>query len=133
MPRAQTRSKTGKRLTRADGEQLQRSLFEFVDEGLVDSDLERDVACFLDEQEQLLFWYRSVPRRDYFIQGWQPNRIWPDFVAARNIDRFTDGRFAKAFLRKGRFEPVLAEIPVDLITNPRVGLIGAVEMAARLL
>ena len=54
-------------------------------------------------------------------------------VAARNIDRFTDGRFAKAFLRKGRFEPVLAEIPVDLITNPEVGLIGAVEMAARLL
>ncbi len=27
----------------------------------------------------------------------------------------------------------LREIPVDLITNPKVGLIGAVEMAARLL
>lgn len=54
-------------------------------------------------------------------------------VAARNIDRFTDGRFIQAFMRKGRFESVLAEIPVDLITNPKVGLIGAVEMAARLL
>lgn len=54
-------------------------------------------------------------------------------VAARNIERFTDGRFIKAFLRKGRFEPVLEEIPVDLITNPKVGLIGAVERAARLL
>jgi len=43
-------------------------------------------------------------------------------VAARNVDRFTDGRFSQAFLRKGRFEPVLAEIPVDLITNPKVGL-----------
>ena len=53
-------------------------------------------------------------------------------VAARNIDRFTDGRFAAAFVRKGRFEPVLREIPVDLIINPKVGLIGAVEMAARL-
>ena len=52
-------------------------------------------------------------------------------IASRNIDRFTDGRFAQAFIRKGRFEPVLAEIPVDLITNPKVGLIGAVEMAAR--
>ena len=54
-------------------------------------------------------------------------------VAARNVDRFTDGRFASAFVRKGRFEPVLREIPVDLITNSKVGLIGAVEMAARLL
>ena len=54
-------------------------------------------------------------------------------VAARNVDRFTDGRFSQAFLRKGRFEPLLAEIPVDLITNPKVGLIGAVEMATRLL
>lgn len=54
-------------------------------------------------------------------------------VAARNIERFTDGRFATAFVRKGRFEALLREIPVDLITNPKVGLIGAVEMAARLL
>lgn len=83
VPGSQTRSKTGKRMTRADGAQLQRSLFEFVDDAEVDNPLERDVACFLDEQEQLLFWYRSVPRRDYYIQGWQPNKIWPDFVAAR--------------------------------------------------
>jgi glucokinase len=53
-------------------------------------------------------------------------------VAAKNIDQFTDGRFMQAFLRKGRFQHILAEIPVNLITNPKVGLLGAAEMAARM-
>ncbi len=52
-------------------------------------------------------------------------------VAAKNIDRFTDGRFMQAFLRKGRFQNILAAIPVNLITNPKVGLLGAAEMAMR--
>jgi glucokinase len=38
----------------------------------------------------------------------------------------------QAFLRKGRFQHILAEIPVNLITNPKVGLLGAGEMAARM-
>ena len=52
-------------------------------------------------------------------------------VAAKNIDRFTDGRFMEAFLRKGRFQNILAAIPVNLITNAKVGLLGAAEMAMR--
>lgn len=53
-------------------------------------------------------------------------------VAAKNIEQFTDGRFMQAFLRKGRFQHILADIPVNLITNPKVGLLGAAEMAARM-
>jgi len=53
-------------------------------------------------------------------------------IAARNLDWFTDGRFVEAFLRKGRFHDMLRDIPVNLIANPRVGLIGATEMARRL-
>jgi glucokinase len=53
-------------------------------------------------------------------------------VAAKNIEQFTDGRFMSAFLRKGRFQHILAAIPVNLITNPKVGLLGAAEMAARM-
>ena len=52
-------------------------------------------------------------------------------VAAKNIDQFTDGRFINAFLRKGRFQHILAAMPVNLITNPKVGLLGAAEMAVR--
>ena len=53
-------------------------------------------------------------------------------VAAKNIARFTDGRFIGAFLRKGRFRPLMETIPVDLIVNEQVGLMGAVEGARRL-
>lgn len=50
-------------------------------------------------------------------------------IAAKNIERFTDGRFLVAFTSKGRLNPVLSAIPILLIANPNVGLIGAAEMA----
>src|SRR5438874_10676553 len=49
---------------------------------------ERAVATFLEAQEQLFFWYRNRSRHDYFVQGWQPNRIYADFI-------FTTAREAK--------------------------------------
>jgi len=53
-------------------------------------------------------------------------------IAAKNTKYFTDGRFMAAFLRKGRFRELLAEMPVDLIMNEKVGLLGAAEMARRI-
>ncbi|PYQ53494.1 MAG: glucokinase [Acidobacteria bacterium] len=53
-------------------------------------------------------------------------------IAAKNIKFFTDGKFVKAFLRKGRFQEMLREMPIDLITDEMVGLRGAAEMARRL-
>jgi glucokinase len=53
-------------------------------------------------------------------------------VAAKNTKFFTDGRFVKAFLRKGRFREMLEEMPIDLITDEKVGLRGAAEMARRI-
>jgi glucokinase len=52
-------------------------------------------------------------------------------IAAKNIAWFTDGRFVEAFLRKGRFRSLMDTIPVDLIVNEEVGLIGAIEGARR--
>jgi glucokinase len=53
-------------------------------------------------------------------------------VAAKNTRHFTNGRFVEAFTRKGRFTPLLQSIPVDVIVNASVGLMGAAEMARRL-
>lgn len=50
-------------------------------------------------------------------------------IAAKNRHRFTDGRFLEAFLRKGRFRALMETIPVDLITNQEVGLLGALARA----
>jgi glucokinase len=54
-------------------------------------------------------------------------------IAAKNVRWFTDGRFLEAFTRKGRFADVMRTIPVRLIVNEKVGLIGAVEGARRAL
>lgn len=54
-------------------------------------------------------------------------------VAAKNRARLTDGRFLEAFHRKGRFRGIMETIPVDLIINEEVGLIGAIEGARRAL
>jgi glucokinase len=53
-------------------------------------------------------------------------------IAAKNTKFFTDGRFVNAFLRKGRFHEMMQEIPIDLITDEKVGLRGAAEMARRI-
>jgi len=42
--------------------------------------LEREVASFLDEQGPLYFWYRNIPHRGYYVQGWQKPRIYADFI-----------------------------------------------------
>lgn len=50
-------------------------------------------------------------------------------IAAKNRQWFTDGRFLEAFLRKGRFRDVMETMPVDLIVNEQVGLLGALRRA----
>lgn len=52
-------------------------------------------------------------------------------IAAKNLPFFTDGRFVEAFLRKGRFRGIMETIPVDLVADETVGLVGAVEFARR--
>lgn len=47
-------------------------------------------------------------------------------IAAKNVDRFTDGSFIESFSRKGRFRELMATFPVDIILNEKVGLLGAV-------
>jgi glucokinase len=50
-------------------------------------------------------------------------------IAAKNLPLMQDGAFLTAFNHKGRVSPLLATIPVYLILNPQVGLIGAVGRA----
>lgn len=74
--------KSSKQLVRSDNSPIQKSLFDYVpDEDL--NDTEKIVAIYLDEQEQLLWWYRNRVRKDFHIQGWQRNKIYPDFIATK--------------------------------------------------
>lgn len=53
-------------------------------------------------------------------------------IAPKILERLTDGSFMAAFLAKGRMRELLESIPVRVVVNPAVGLIGAAACAARL-
>ncbi len=53
-------------------------------------------------------------------------------IAAKNLALLDDGTFTTAFNHKGRVSDLLANIPVYVILNPQVGLMGAVAQAAQL-
>jgi glucokinase len=52
-------------------------------------------------------------------------------IAAKNLPLLKNGTFITAFNHKGRMSDLLATIPVYIILNPQVGLIGAAARAVR--
>lgn len=74
--------KSNRQLVRNDNSPIQKSLFDYVPEEDL-NETERAVAIYLDEQEQLLWWYRNRVRKDFHIQGWQKNKIYPDFIGSK--------------------------------------------------
>jgi glucokinase len=53
-------------------------------------------------------------------------------IAPRVVSRLRDGTFITAFRDKGRLSDVLARVPVHVIVNLHVGLIGAAAAALHL-
>jgi glucokinase len=53
-------------------------------------------------------------------------------IARRIVSKLSDGTFVTAFREKGRLGELLARIPIHVIVNPHVGLLGAAAVAARL-
>lgn len=53
-------------------------------------------------------------------------------IAPKIISRLTDGRFMRVFRSKGKMSPYVETIPVQVVTRPEVGLIGAALAATRL-
>lgn len=52
-------------------------------------------------------------------------------MAPKMLDFLADGRFMDAFRRKGKMSLLAASIPVRIITDPDVGLLGAQAVAER--
>ncbi|NEQ47084.1 MAG: glucokinase [Leptolyngbya sp. SIOISBB] len=53
-------------------------------------------------------------------------------IAAKNLPLLTKNTFLDAFTHKGRMMKLLEDIPVHIVLNPQVGLIGAARRAAAL-
>ncbi|ATS18096.1 glucokinase [Parathermosynechococcus lividus] len=65
---------------------------------------------------------KSLPLGGIFIAGG---------IAAKILPKMTDGTFLTHFLDKGRFRPLMEQLFVAVITNPEVGLLGTVHLAAQ--
>ena len=74
-----------KQANREDGGAYQFNLFDRTNEDELNG-LENKVATYLDQQERLFFWYRNRARRDYYVQGWKPRRIYADFIVTLKPD-----------------------------------------------
>ncbi|MBD3162990.1 MAG: glucokinase [Candidatus Eisenbacteria bacterium] len=53
-------------------------------------------------------------------------------IAPKILEKLKDGTFVRAFREKGRLGELLASIPVSVIVNPKVGLLGAAVHAFEL-
>jgi glucokinase len=53
-------------------------------------------------------------------------------IAPKIVAKLKDGTLVRAFTSKGRFSSLLATYPLHVVLNSRVGLYGALDLAARL-
>jgi glucokinase len=53
-------------------------------------------------------------------------------IAAKNLELIKEGQFLRAFSQKGRVSPLLERVPVHIVLNPQVGLIGAAICASKI-
>ncbi|MDE0357211.1 MAG: DEAD/DEAH box helicase family protein [Gammaproteobacteria bacterium] len=75
-----------KQANREDGSPYQRNLFDITTEDDLNQ-FENKVATYLDQQARLFFWYRNRSRKDYYVQGWKPRRIYADFIVTLRDDQ----------------------------------------------
>ena len=87
-----------KQANREDGAPYQRNLFDITTEDELNQ-FENKVATYLDQQARLFFWYRNRSRKDYYVQGWKPRRIYADFIVTLQSDEpGTDDDYHQVFV-----------------------------------
>ena len=103
LPRKVEIPRSVPKATRLDGSQFEMNLFDPVPADSLNL-LEHRVASFLDEQSKLYFWYRNIPHRGYYVQGWQRSRIYADFIFATHGGGRAKSDYRKVFVfeTKGR-------------------------------
>ena len=75
------RAVNNQELRRRDRRIVEKNLFEatYKDDF---NEYEQNVACYLDGEKALRWWHRNVAQRQYALQGWRKNKIYPDFIFA---------------------------------------------------
>lgn len=107
-------------LPRKSGEPLEKSLFHPVYHKQVNG-LEKEVAWYLDADKAVHWWHRIAVTQDWHLQGWQRNRIYPDFLACVRSQENGKVRFSvletKGLHLKGNEDTVYKEKLFKLLTE----------------
>ena len=119
-------------LKRKNGDPIEKSLFEKVFRRDF-NELEKDTAWYLDGKDCVHWWHRiAVNQASYGLQGWQKNRVYPDFLAC--IHAAEDGRFRFTVLEtkgghlKGNDDTAYKQKLFDLLTEHAANATRAGEL-----
>ena len=69
-----------------DYSELQRSLYERAFKKEFNG-FEKDVALYLDGSDAVTWWWRIAARREWGLQGWMRNKVYPDFLVHVDAER----------------------------------------------
>lgn len=107
-------------LLRKNGEPLEKSLFAPLYQKQVNG-LEKDVAWYLDGDKAVSWWHRIAVHQDWHLQGWQRNRIYPDFLISLHESGDGTVRFSvletKGLHLKGNDDTVYKARLFELLTE----------------
>lgn len=78
--------KDERKLSLNNGDKIENNLFEVIFEKDLNN-LEKDFALYLADSDAITWWHRMIERKDYALQGWQRNKIYPDFIACMDENR----------------------------------------------
>jgi type III restriction enzyme len=73
-------------LLRDLGTPLERSLYQTAFKKHVNG-FEKDVALYLDGKDAVTWWWRIAARREWGLQGWMKNKVYPDFLVHLDAEK----------------------------------------------
>ncbi len=72
-------------LTRLSPERFQHHLFERT--GYMNGE-ETDFAMRIETLDNIEWWYRNREKADFYLQGWKPNKFYPDFIIKTKSNKY---------------------------------------------
>lgn len=91
---------TGAPLLSSGGRPLDRALYDRVFKKDVNG-FEADVALYMDGNDAVKWWWRIAARREWGLQGWMKNKVYPDFLV--HLDADDDTARLLVLETKGKF------------------------------
>lgn len=119
-------------LNRKNGDPIEKSLFEKVFRRDF-NEFEKETAWYLDGEASVHWWHRiAVSQGSYGLQGWQKNRVYPDFLACIHVG--ADGKYRFVILEtkgehlKGNDDTAYKEKLFEILTEFAATAIRAGEL-----